>query len=243
MQYEPLKFDSKIFGFKVAKIIPTQLTTTDLKSILEDLKKQNAHLVFWSSDSTDKRSQQAAEKLGGFLVSEQITYVIDLKKTSNHNHLLSTKKTEPLPYRAKTPADSLKKLALHAGTYSRFHTDPKIKTRDFHKLYDRWIKNSVNKSIASRVIVTRQKNKITSMATLGIKNNRGDIGLLAVDENFRGRGLGSKLVYSAQNYFIEKGFSKMQVVTQKANKAACMLYEKCGLHKEKTENFYHFWLP
>jgi Acetyltransferases len=133
-------------------------------------------------------------------------------------------------------------LAFQAGLYCRFNTDPNLPQTWFLKIYSKWIENSVNGSIATRVIVIRHDNKIIGMATLGTKNARGDIGLLAVNPNFRGKKLGTKLVYAAQAYFIEQGFSRAQVVTQKINLLACKLYEKCGFHQEKIENFYHFWL-
>jgi dTDP-4-amino-4,6-dideoxy-D-galactose acyltransferase len=54
--------------------------------------------------------------------------------------------------------------------------------------------------------------------------------------------LGLHLVCAAQAKFIEAGYRIGQVVTQLDNVAACRLYEKCGYHLEKLENFYHFWL-
>ncbi|HBC71705.1 MAG TPA: hypothetical protein DCZ38_02875 [Coxiellaceae bacterium] len=238
MKLTLLKLDTKLFGFKVAKILSPKLSQKKLQLILDKLKKQNVRLVYWPSASTDKISQKAATKLKGFLSSEQITYLIDLKKITPPSDFISEVKI----YQAKTPNTELKQLAIQAGTYSRFHTDPKLPKKLFHKLYNTWIKNSVNGSVATRVIVIPHKNKIIAMATLGTKNKRGDIGLLAVNKNFRGKKLGTKLIYAAQKYFIEEGYSKAQVVTQKANTAACHLYEKCGFHQEKIENFYHFWL-
>ena len=80
------------------------------------------------------------------------------------------------------------------------------------------------------------------MITVGEKNDRGDIGLLAVHENYRGQRLGMKLVRAAQAYFIDQGYQFSQVVTQVENAAACKLYEKCDYVKESIVNFYHFWL-
>ena len=238
MKHNLLKLDTKLFGFKVAKILTPKLSLKNLQLILDKLKKQNVRLVYWPSDSADKISQKAAIKLKGFLSSEQITYLINLKKITPPSDFISEVKV----YRAKTPNTELKQLAIQAGTYSRFRTDHKLPKKLFYKLYNTWIKNSVNGSVATRVIVIRYKNKIIAMATLGTKNKRGDIGLLAVNKKFRGKNFGTKLIYAAQKYFIEEGYSKAQVVTQKANIAACRLYKKCGFHQEKTENFYHFWL-
>jgi len=242
MDYKLLELDTELFGFKVAKILLPQLSLVELQTILNELHKQNIRLVYWPSDSTDEKSQQAAKKLGGFLGSEHITYLLDLKTLDPYP--LVAPEVEVYERRLKpAPTDiELEQLAVLAGTYSHFNTDPNFSKELFLKLYHVWIENSVNGSVASRILVIRNNNKIVGMITLGTKNNRGDIGLLAVNANFRGKNFGAKLVSAAQAYFIELGFFQAQVVTQKANVPACRLYEKCNFHQEKIENFYHFWL-
>ena len=134
-------------------------------------------------------------------------------------------------------------MAIQIGIHSRFGVDPKISKKTFHKLYHTWIKNSVRGTAADKVFVIREKNKIVGMITLISKNGRGDIRLVAVDAKCRGKKLGTSLIYAALKYFIKKDYTKAQVVTQKSNVPACHLYEKCGFHREKIDNFYHFWLP
>ena len=241
MDFQLLEFDSTLFGFKVAKILTPKLSLKKLQAILHELREQNIRLVYWTPDSTDKTSQQAAKKLGGFLGSEHITYLLNLK-TLNPIPTIAPE-IEIYEHQQKLAATNmeLEELAIQAGTYSHFNTDPNFPKELFLKLYRTWIENSINGSIASKIMTVYQENKIAGMITLGTKNGRGDIGLLAVNPNFRGKNLGTKLVSSAQAYFIESGFSLAQVVTQKANLPACRLYEKCGFHREKIENFYHFW--
>lgn len=238
MNYQLLEFDSKLFGFKTAKILLSRLSFVDLQLVLDKLRKQNVRLVYWPADSCDEISQQAAKKIKGFLGSEQITYLIDLKKLSESPQISSKIKN----YTEKKSNLELEELAFLAGTYSHFKTDPRFPKELFFKLYRAWIENSVNGAIATQVLVVRDDDKIVGMITLGIKNNRGDIGLLAVDPNYRNQKFGTKLVRAAQAYFINQGLSEAQVVTQKADIPACHLYEKCGFQIEKIENFYHFWL-
>lgn len=242
MYFQLLEFDTKLFGFKVAKILAPKISLEKLQTILDKLHKQNVRLVYWPSDSTDEVSQQAAKKLGGFLGSEHITYLINLKTLGPS--LLATSEIEVYENKMKSKDNNieLEQLAIQAGTYSHFNTDPNFPRELFLKLYHTWIENAINGIVANRVIVACRENKVVAMATLGTKNGRGDIGLLAVNSSCRGKKLGTGLVLAAQAYFIELGFSYAQVVTQKANISACGLYEKCGFHQEKIENFYHFWL-
>ena len=145
-------------------------------------------------------------------------------------------------YQNNQVSAELEQLALAAGSYSHFKMDPKFPQELFFKIYHEWIKNSVNKSVASDIVIIKDHDKVVAMATLGTKNKRGDIGLLAVDANFRGKNFGTKIVTAAQLYFISQGVALAQVVTQVANTPARHLYEKCGFKPEKFENFYHFWL-
>jgi len=238
MQFQILKFDTKLFGFKVAKILPTKISPVKLRAILNTLRSKKVRLVYWQADSSDKKSQTAAKKLHGFLSSKQVTYLINLKKVTISPTFIDEVKT----YQAKKPSPEMKQLAIYIGTLSRFGTDPKIPKKLMKKMYHAWIKNSVNSSAADQVFVIRNKNKVVGMCTLSTKNKRGDIRLLAVAPGCRGKKFGTKLIQTAENYFIKKNYSKLQVVTQESNIAACKLYKKCGFHIESINNFYHFWL-
>jgi len=234
--YEILKFDTELLGFGVAKILTSRLDTAQLQNILEKLRAQQVKLIYWPSDSLDKNSQEAAQKFQGHLCSKQVTYVVELKKLEKY---VTPEVTE---YADTVVTKELEKLALYAGTYSHFVNDPKFPYAMFIKTYQNWIANSANKTLAKKILVIRHKQKIVGMVTLGEKNQRGDIGLLGMDEDFRGRGFGKQLVRAAQMDFIKQGYATAQVVTQLDNIPACKLYEKCGYSIEKVANYYHFWL-
>lgn len=236
--YQLLDWDTEILGIKTAKIIPEKLTETQLTEILFELKQQDVRLVFWCSDSDDQITQHAAEKHQAFLADEKVTYLMDLTNFVEQNIDIS----DVVAYENNIADDQLKKLALFVGLNSRFGLDPKITLDRCKKVYETWLDNSVKKNIAKEVLVIRRDNKIVGFVTLGEKNGRGDIGLIAVDENYRGQQLATKLVYAAQLWCKQQGYKTAQVVTQKTNVAACKLYEKNGYHLEKVENFYHLWL-
>jgi len=232
---EHLPFDSDLFGISVAKIVPSCLTSKDLSMILQQLKSQNVSLVYWSSDSTHTESQLAAKEQGGVLADRKVTYAMTLPKSQ-----VLPKGIES--YQEKMPNQELIDLALQVGLYSRFKMDPNITDDMRESMFKAWITNSTKRQIADEMLVTKDKDAISGMITLGQKNKRGDIGLIAVGEAYRGQSLGSKLVKAAQSYFIEKGFQESQVVTQMTNVSACKLYEKNGYKIESIEHFYHFWL-
>jgi dTDP-4-amino-4,6-dideoxy-D-galactose acyltransferase len=209
-----------------------------LAATLAALKKVNIKLVYWASASEDPQSQAAAKTLQGFLADQKVTYLMPL--TPAHKTLTTHNVIEEYP--EKTPSAALEFLALQSGLYSRFKADPKISDAIFEKIYKLWIANSVNKQVAQAVLIIKKNQQLAGMITLGDKNNRGDIGLLAVHPDYRGLKIGSDLVYAGQAWFANHSFTQSQVVTQLTNKPACALYEKYGYSIEKIENFYHFWL-
>ncbi|MBI5576917.1 MAG: GNAT family N-acetyltransferase, partial [Deltaproteobacteria bacterium] len=145
-------------------------------------------------------------------------------------------------YGAPVPCGELEALAIRAGTYSRFKADPRMPEGKCAELYKMWIRNSVNRNIADSVLVIRGSGIIAGMVTLGEKQGRGDIGLLAVATGMQGRNVGVSLVRAAQVWARGKGYRLAQVVTQGENVPACRLYEKCGYRIDRIENFFHFWI-
>lgn len=233
-----LEFDSELFGFKVARIFTPKLTTLELQAVLMELCASEVRLVYWFSDSQDEESQIAAKKLQGFLCSKQVTYVMNLQDLSKE----IDRPEDVEIYADKTPNVDLETLAFAAGTFSHFKMDPKFPAHLFIKLYKAWIANSTSGSIADAVFVVRRNVQIAGMITVGKKNGRGDIGLLAVSPEYRGQSIGAHLVRAAQVSFLRSKLKVSQVVTQMANKPACRLYEKSGYQAEKVEDLYHFWL-
>ncbi len=230
-----LDFDSKLFGFPVAKIMPECLTPAELEAILDYLRGKDVHLAYWASASDDVISQQAAQAFGGFLADRKVTYQQSL---TEHR----PEPTNAIAYPEGSPNQELVDLALDSGCYSRFRIDPKIPREIFTQLYQQWITNSTKHEIAKEVLVIHRDQKIVAMATLGDKQARGDIGLLAVAQDYRGMGLGQQLLQAAKDWFFTHGYADCQVVTQQANLPACRLYERGGFKAELIENFYHFWL-
>ncbi|HEV2614862.1 MAG TPA: GNAT family N-acetyltransferase [Gammaproteobacteria bacterium] len=216
--------------------IPTAKITSITSDILANAKQAGIKLLYFIVPESDVAQIKRAKEFGGILVDNKITYLISLKNIA----------IQPDPdiksYADKIPSEALIALAYESGLYSRFRADPNLTEQQFKIIYKTWMTNSVNHSIADDVLTLSENDQLLGMVTVGEKNGRGDIGLLAVSELARGKNIGTRLVKAAQYYFIQKNYSQSQVVTQQTNIPACKLYEKCGYHVEKTECFFHMWL-
>jgi dTDP-4-amino-4,6-dideoxy-D-galactose acyltransferase len=237
--YLKLEWDTAFFGFKVARISSLDMDASGLTSALQELKSEEYRLVYWSVPSEQQDLARIALAHGGFLADEKVTFV---KGLSGKGLVLPQSPYTVIPYPYDSPDTELVKLALQSGEYSRFRLDPLFPDELFEKLYACWITRSVSKEIAWEVLVVRDAATVLGLITLGTKGERGDIGLVAVSEHARGKGIGKLLVGEADKRFAEREFSISQVVTQRVNTGACRLYESCGYHMDKIEKVFHFWL-
>ena len=236
-QYEFLDWDSKHFGYPVVKVVSSSQTEGAVKKILNDLSSE-VRLVYWFVDPDEEVSNIEVLENGGLLVDEKLTYVQTIPeryKTYSHSKQVR-------PYLHKTEDSQIIYLAQQAGACSRYKIDPNFMNNEYKILYTEWIKKSLSGDLAKEVFLYELDGVKAGLVTLGEKNKRGEIGLIAVDNEFRRSGIGKKLMCAAFAEAHKLGYSEMQVVTQKANVIANRFYERLGFSEESTINIYHFWL-
>ena len=230
-----LAWDTDHFGFPVARI-ETAGDPDLLSPLLHRAMEAGVTLAYWHTPPASQVPDVLLARYGGRLVDRKVTYVSELASTVDappHTGLES--------YRSEVAAEDVRRLALLSGVHSRFRVDPRLEPRIFETVYDAWIDQSVRREIAEEVLLVRGAGQAIGLVTLGEKQGRGDIGLLAVAEAARGKGVGSTLVRAAQRWARSRGFEVAQVVTQLDNRAACALYEACDYTIETVEHVYHFW--
>lgn len=237
MTYDLLDWDSALFGYGVARVGAPAPDVAQVDEVLGRLRGQGIRLVYWPV--AQALPEPVVARWGGLLADLRTTFSVDLQA-------LPAEFLAPpgriVPYEPGMPMSDLEALAIQSGEYSRFAVDPRVPRDGFEAVYTAWIANSVNKSLAREVLVLPAGSRLAGMITLGDKAGRGDIGLIAVDRAFRGKGHGEALVRAAQAWFAANAYRYGQVVTQGRNAAACHLYRKCGYTVETVEHFYHFWL-
>ncbi len=252
--WEPLPWDAACFGFPTARL-RAGLSPEALGKAVASLRSAGIRLAYWNTLPEDKEGLAAASALGGMRVDERLCYQAD-----------------PLPM-ASGPADSsgsaapgraveaagrgwdraLEELALHAGKYSRFKTDPEFPVEGFRALYREWMRKSLTGERADAVLALPAagpegaefpgpESGPLGVVTLSARDGEGAIGLIAVAPGREGRGLGTELMRAAGEWFRSRGCARAGVVTQGANRAACALYERHGYQVKQREIVHHFWL-
>jgi ribosomal protein S18 acetylase RimI-like enzyme len=132
-------------------------------------------------------------------------------------------------------------LAGKAFRDTRFSKDPKFGPNAAPRLYRLWIKQNCE-SQAATVLVSLNHNKISGFISLeSAPGNIPSIGLIAVEDGMRGRGVGRALVEASQDHCRQAGHRELRVVTQASNTAALRLYEETGFRLSSVKLWYHKW--
>ena len=148
-----------------------------------------------------------------------------------------------------TVSPALRDLAIASGEWSRFKVDTNVPRTVFESMFECWIKNSVNFSIADEVLVAQDAatGEEVGFISLKLKGTTVHIGLLAVSKTHRRRGIATQLMSRAALWAVEtvstSANGTLSVVTQGANDTACAFYRSFGFDLGLEQDVYHIWLP
>lgn len=229
-----LEWDTEFFGFRVGRISGPVIEDAQVEHIQSLVQQRESKLTYLSSAVPLPESIHHIHGLDISLVDRKTTYVKKVDSGAYSSWSIAS-------LQAEDANETLLQLAIQSGVYSRFNVDQRISQERFEELYRRWMINSLNRTIAKDVLVVRVEQDIAGFVTIGEKNQRADIGIIAVDGVFRGQGLGRSLMKAAEHWAHQWGYDTIQVVTQGENIPACQLYESCGYQVDSIEFFYHIW--
>ena len=234
-----LDWDSKFFGFKVAKIFISKFNVNELLDSFEKLQKDNYKMVALHSNEQIENLSLVFKRNYKEFHDLKLTFSKSINKKI-HNKLKN--KFTSAFYEINTPCDELFSLAIQSSRYSRFRRDPNFHENFCDDMYKKWISSSLIEENNSKVIIVKMDSKLVGMISFSEKFKNGYIDLIATDNNYMGQGIASHLIYSAEKFFLSRNINKINVVTQGINIPACKLYESSGYKIEKKEYIAHCWL-
>lgn len=230
MELKMLDWDSAFFE---KKIFSVQLNNDDnIDDVQFQLQNAKADLAYVFVAVNSEIKNKVAENSDIVLYDHKLTY----KMILSGNNFQTVENVEELD---SSPDDDFIALAVSSGIYSRFALDPSLNHK-FEDMYALWLRNSLNKKLADKVFVSKSNDFITSFITCRIKNEVGNIGLIATHENHRGKSLGRNLISQVHHWYLQNNIKVSEVVTQKANKIACAFYENYGFEISREELVYHW---
>lgn len=213
-----LPFDSDLFGYPVGKFQANE--SWNETGFLDQAKPYSLVYIF---------------SILPLSIQTKHIRLVDVKLTFSKKLLHSTKEEEDNLQSFSGPlTDKLLELSLESGVFSRFKTDPDFVNGEFEKLYTIWIEKAVTQE---EVLVAKNQAGFVSCS---ISGKMAQIGLIAVDQNHRGKGWGKRLVQAAEQFAIQKGAESMSIATQDSNAPAVALYQKLGYNLAEKTFVYHY---
>lgn len=233
---EYLQWDSEFFNMKIGRLIINDIGNVNADTINSELFKAEAEsydLIYLEYPFINGAA--SISKIDRQPIDIKITYEIALDNIKGCHPDGNIKEI-------RTAIPELYVLAFASGHESRYKLDKQFKDDDFIRLYTKWIDNSIYASFADVVYGYYDNDSLIGFISLKIKNDIGIIGLFAVDEDYRGQGIGRKLMQSAIDYCAMRGATHVEVATQLNNSGACRFYERIGFKRSKAFAIHHIWL-
>ena len=224
---EYLEWDSEFFGLRIAKYRSHILREDGLRAAERWCFDERIDCLYLLADSSDAQSASLAEANGFRFVDGRILLDAKVDVSRNSDSI-----------RAAGPADrdALQKIARVSHYDSRFFFDLRFPRSRVEDLYAAWIERR-----ADALLLVEAEGKVAGYVTCHFDANHGSIGLLAVDEERRGRGLGRQLLAGAMRVFEAAGVRTATVVTQARNVASQRLYQSCGFRTRTVQFWFHRW--
>lgn len=232
--YKILKWDTDFFGYKVAEITKNFITQENYVGFMQTLK--DSGIAFAQYTSEVELSSEITQN-PYYLFKLVVSRVPIIKKMENIYNFHENIELYDKDY----PEKELIDLAQLAGSQGRFGNDQNIPAEKYYELFKNWIINSVNKKLATDVLVYRVNRKIVGFITIKVDGEKGSAPLLAVDRNYEGTGVSFALMRAAETQLVKYGCASVMSGTQDLNQKALKVFERYGFKFEKTEYIYHLW--
>ncbi len=237
---EFLPWDTDFFGVRIGRVTGHSLTAESAAQIIDWAKNQSVDCLYFLASIDDPQTTRLAQAHGFQLVDIRVTFERDIRKAEVH----------PIPassgaqIRAVRSEDISALEAIARGSYdvTRFHFDARFPRDKADTLYEIWIRKSCG-DYADQVLVAEIEDQTVGYITLHLLGNaQGQIGLIGIGEQARGKGVGKSLVYASMDWLRSRNVVREQVVTQGRNIAAQRLYQSCGFQTASVQLWYHKWL-
>jgi ribosomal protein S18 acetylase RimI-like enzyme len=233
-----LDWDSEFFGYRIARITPSQLDPESVRSILGWCHAHQIDCLYFLADADDPRTVELAEDNHFRFVDIRLSLEREVKGVSVSDDARFQGMIRP-----NMPDDVPALLAIARESYrwTRFYYDSRFSRSRVDALYERWTEKSCN-GYADVVLVAEVQEQAAGYISCHLlEGNKGQIGLLGVGMHWQGIGLGQALVNASLRWFADQGTTCVTVVTQGRNCQAQRLYQRSGFLTRSLQLWYHRW--
>ena len=237
-----LDWDTQFFGVRIASLhAAAPVDDAAMRAVLDRCREQRVECLYLRSDADDDVTLRSAGTHGFRFVDVRLTFDLDVTD-------LVPRLASPKAIRSARATDvaALRAIAAYNHTNTRFYADGRFARERCDELYATWIEKSVN-GWADAVLVADEGEGAAGYLSIHRRAGKadadafGEIGLVGLARDARGRGLGRELVEEALAWMVRERCRSARVVTQGRNVAAQRLYQACGFRTRAVELWHHRW--
>lgn len=138
----------------------------------------------------------------------------------------------------KSDFEDVVELAASGFSYDRFHWDPQVNPVTANQIKKLWVSSAFRHGSNRRLWIAEQSGRIAGFCLTVGSLPTIRIDLIAVDVNYRNRGVGARLVSSIPHCYGETSII-LRAGTQVKNRESLRLYERVGMKIESERRVYH----
>jgi GNAT superfamily N-acetyltransferase len=229
------KFDSEIFGHRVAKLYFNENYQEQL--LEKQIEDTNAHTWF-AFTKVSPHCIAFLEERKFSLISIRSLYRCDKTEITLPQKLNSSVRVMQIDVLNPPALSSFDPLVTTIASTSRYFRDPRIPTHIALRVYQQWFKNSLLEGYADLIFAAYDKDTPIGWLSLKIKEEVAIIDLIGILEDYQRGGIGNSLMSEA---FIQAGnrVKGFEVITEGENIGAIRFYSQLGFMLESVELVYH----
>jgi dTDP-4-amino-4,6-dideoxy-D-galactose acyltransferase len=222
-----LTWDSKFFNRKIGELKVVSESLPHMKHAVERAKKDGFKYVICKMQSQQTALIKLLESLGFYLSDIGVIWAVETKKFLHKNVNKNLYNRKSIKIAAEKDIHMLQEIVKSLFLESRFYSDPFFSKEEADRLYQTWIENSVKGNAADIVFCIPDKGFITCKK---LPLYSGEIVLIGVKKDLRGKGIGTILIENAIRWFKTQGTNVVSVRTQLKNLRAMNFYVKLGFY-------------
>ncbi|MBP2109881.1 GNAT family N-acetyltransferase [Paenibacillus silagei] len=229
-----LEWDSKFYGRNIASV--NFMDEDDVVKLDHYIKSDEIDFIQALCKIDDMINIRILENKKFHFADVKITYSLKIRELAQ---------LEGAIFNIAIPQDStaICKIASDSFINSRYYGHELIFGKDkVNEMFRDWARKSIYGEFDDFCLKLVAGNEIRGFITVKIRESKtATIGILAVDENSRGKGVGEALLHSLFSFLRNKNIFEVEVATQGKNIIAQNLYSKAGFRVKKLESWYYYY--
>jgi len=246
---DTLEWDSAFFARRIARFRLQRCTPADFDPALKECADVGIECLYILVDASDTESIVTLQEKRVFLADIRVTFGTEISVSRSWLQRLGSQ--FPVPgsddaIRTRLAIDSdipaLGRIASVSHRDTRFYADGHFATEQCNRLYELWIEKSCRGYADAVLVVEDDAGQLAGYVTCHRdRDAAGHIGLFAVREDARGRGIARELLKAALGWFSTNNIAAMTVATQLRNVRALRFYSRAHLFISAVEYWFHLW--